>query len=259
MARATRFSGVPSGGGGDRDEGAGQPGQGHREQRRPAAVDADSRCLLAGQPLDGGAQGDLQRVVGVGVGVGGPAVDDAGGQHRGVLAGAVHQDRRLLRAGRDQRVPLDLVHRPVRRGPQCGLVEARGGQHPAYALDMERLAGVAGAGEREQLAVEVETRLEHADRLHRLVRRAREDGGVRVAEGEHAAAVGGQRQQAAPVVALDEVRAHHLGEQGGAVRARVGGHARDPTAASPVCWTAPRGAGRRRWRHRSCSGRQPRR
>jgi hypothetical protein len=80
---------------------------------------------------------------------------------------------------------------------------------------VEGLAGVAGRRQCKQLAVQVEPGLEQADSLHRLVGRAREDRGVRAAELEHPAAVRGQGQQAAAVVALDEAGPDDLGEHGG--------------------------------------------
>ena len=56
MAAATRASAVPARRRRDAGEGAGQAGQGQREQRGPAPVDADGRDLLAGQVGDGVAQ-----------------------------------------------------------------------------------------------------------------------------------------------------------------------------------------------------------
>jgi hypothetical protein len=130
-----------------------------------------------------------------------------------VLAGAVHGERGGRGAGGDPGQLLDVVDRVVRRSPQGGLVQAGGGQHPAYAVEVEGLAGVAGRGQREQLAVEGEPGLEHPHGLHRLVGRAREDRRVGGAELEDPAAVRGEGQQAAAVVALDEAGPDDLGEQ----------------------------------------------
>ncbi|ALM40590.1 hypothetical protein SFR_3975 [Streptomyces sp. FR-008] len=51
--------------------------------------------------------------------------------------------------------------------------------------------------------------------MHGLVGGAREDRPVRFAEGPGDAAVGLQHHDAAPVDALDEAGAHHLGEDRG--------------------------------------------
>ena len=77
-------------------------------------------------------------------------------QHRGVLAGAVHGDDGLL-AGPDHRDLRDVVERVVRRGLQCRLVQAGQRQDPAHALEVERLAGVRGAGQRQQVRRQVQT------------------------------------------------------------------------------------------------------
>ena len=109
---------------------------------------------------------------------------------------------------------LHLVDGQVGRRLQVGLVEARRGEHPAHAVEVEGLTGVARRGQGQQLAVEVEARLQHADGLQRLVRGAGEDRRVRLAALEEPGAVGGEGDQAAAVAALDEAGAHDLGEEG---------------------------------------------
>ena len=99
----------------------------------------------------------LQRVVGLEVGRGVPAVDHAGGEHRGVLARAVHQHRRLRAAGADHLPPA----RRRRAGSPAGVCRSASSrpadaEDPAYALDVERLTGVRGAGQREQVGRQVE-------------------------------------------------------------------------------------------------------
>ena len=147
---------------------------------------------LAGHLGERRRDGLLHRVVGVEIGVGRPAVDDAGGEHRGVLAGAVHQHRRLRAAVADQLLPGGVVERIVRRGLEVGLGQAHRREEPAYALEVERLARVRGAGQREQVGRQVEADPEHAERLERLVARARQDRVGHVADRPRHRAVGGR-------------------------------------------------------------------
>ena len=123
------------------------------------AVDLDG---LAGQL--GEARGDplLERVVRRPVGRGVPSVDDAGEQHRGVLAGAVHGQGAGLLAGPDRRDLGVVVERVVRRGLQRVHVEVAEREDPADAVEVERLAAVRGAGQREQLRRQVEAEPDHA-------------------------------------------------------------------------------------------------
>ena len=59
---------------------------------------------------------------------------------------------------------------------------ARAREDAAHAVDVERLARVRGAGQREQLGRQVEPEPTIADRLERLVARARQDRRVDVAD-----------------------------------------------------------------------------
>ena len=74
------------------------------------------------------------------------------------------------------------------------------------------LAGVAGRGQGEQLAVQRQPGAQQADRLERLERRARVERGLDVAGLERHAAVGGQHDDRAVVDALDDAPAHHMGD-----------------------------------------------
>ena len=91
-----------------------------------------------------------------------------------MLARAVHQHRLPVATGPDHRLARVVVEREVRRGLQQRLVQTGTGQDPSYGVDVERLPGVGRARHREQLAVEVQTRAQHAHRLERLVARARQ-------------------------------------------------------------------------------------
>ena len=139
-----------------------------------------------------GRDGLLQRMVGVEVGVGRPAVEDAGGEHGGVLARAVHQHRRPRASVADHLLPGRVVERIVRRRPEVGLGQSHRREEPAYALDVERLARVRGAGEREQLGRQVEAGPEHAEGLERLVARAGQHRVGHVADRPGHRAVGGR-------------------------------------------------------------------
>ena len=123
----------------------------------------------------------LQRVFRVAVGRGRPAVDDAGREHRRVLA------RATLRQGR-RRAALDqptLALRGVRgqawRVLQCGLGEPGAREDDLHALAVAGLARVRAGGQGQQLAVEVEAVAQHRDRLDELVGRPRQHRHVDVA------------------------------------------------------------------------------
>jgi glycine/D-amino acid oxidase-like deaminating enzyme len=73
----------------ERAERPGHAGQGQREDRRAAPVDAGGEDGLTGEFGDDMTDVPLQRVVQLKVGIGGPVVEYAGGEHRGVLARAV--------------------------------------------------------------------------------------------------------------------------------------------------------------------------
>jgi hypothetical protein len=81
-----------------------------------------------------------------------------------------------------------------------------------HAARVEVLAGVAGGGQREQLAVQRQPGAQHRGRLQRLVRRPREDGRVGAARGERERAVGGERRHRAAVPGLHETGPDDLGE-----------------------------------------------
>ena len=89
--------------------------------------------------------------------------------------------------------------RPVRRAPDEGgarverdvrgvlqVVDAETGalEDLPDPVQVGRLAGMAGGGQGEELAVEVEPGTQHRHGLHRLERGAREEGDVRIADGE---------------------------------------------------------------------------
>src|SRR5690606_30084908 len=126
------------------------------------AVHTGRRDLFLRELLERPADQLLQRMRGVEVGPGRPAGGDAGGEHAGVLAGAVHRHPRGLLAGPDPADSLGLVDRPRRRTPQRRLVEARVLEQAPYAVDVERLTGVAARGEREELPARVQPGPQHA-------------------------------------------------------------------------------------------------
>ena len=140
-------------------ERARQPGQRGGQQRRAAPVDGDVVDGLPGQSRERRGDRVLERVVRLEVGLRGPAVGDTGGEHRRVLAGAVHQDRRLRLPAPDQLLADLVVERPARWRLECVLGESGGGEDAAYPLDVEGLAGVRRARQREQLTLEREARL----------------------------------------------------------------------------------------------------
>ena len=181
-------------------------------QRRATAVDGHRDDGFAAQLDDGVGDRALQRMLRVPVCGGVPPVDDAGREHGRVLAGAVLGERGLGLPGPDPRDALVLVDRVVGsvlkiRGGQTGSREdARGG------LAVERLPGVAGAGERELGVGEVEPRPDHGRRLDRFVGRPGEDGSGRVADGPLDGAVGGRDHDGAAVDALHEPTANDVSE-----------------------------------------------
>ena len=118
----------------------------------------------------------LQRVVGVEVGVGRPAVDDTGGEHRGVLARAVHQHRRRSsrRRGSPAPGPRRRAGSPAASAgrPRTGPPPARIRRTPSTWNGSPECEAQASAS---RLGRQVEAGPDHAERLERLVARARQD------------------------------------------------------------------------------------
>ena len=134
---------------------------------------------------------------------------DAGDEHRGVLAGAVHPDPVALSAGADQPVPGRFVLRPVHRAAERVLGQAGAGQHRPNHLDVPVVAGVAAGGDRQRRAGQLVARRDPAgQRLHRLEGGAGQHRLVGYAGGEGDRAVRGEHHDAAVVPALDEAVAH---------------------------------------------------
>jgi len=129
-------------------------------------VDGD---LLVGQQFQSGLDLPLQRMAGIAVVLGGPAGRDAGGEHGGVLARAVHVHP-VRRAARTEEAPQSaLVERQRRRALQRVFGEPGAGQDLADAGDVEVLTGMARGRERQQLTLQVEPAAAHRRGLHRLV------------------------------------------------------------------------------------------
>src|SRR6266571_2502580 len=142
--------------------------------------------------------------------------------------------------------------------PPAARTAARGPDRP-YPLDVHRLAPVARGTQCEVRGVrEGEAGPQHADGLHRLVGRAREDRPGQVPGPGDRAARRVEHDHRAAVVPLDEAGADHLGEQF-ATTVRVS-HAASPPAARGPRPGWPAGAGpavrsRPRARRAACSTR----
>jgi hypothetical protein len=95
------------------------------------------------------------------------------------------------------------------------LVQADAREDAAGSVDVERLAGVTGGREREELAVEVEPVAHHSRCLQGFVRRTRVDRRGHVADLERGRAVGVEGDERAAVAALDESGADDLSENDG--------------------------------------------
>src|SRR5205807_1101633 len=148
--------------------------QGQREEGGAAAVDAYRGDFFSGEVLEGAADGALEGVFGGEVGVGGPAGGDTGGEHRGVLAGAVH----VQRVGVAVPGGVEVGEGVGADGEAGGVLQGRdgeagGGEDAADAVEVPRLAGVAGAGQREQFVGEGQAAADHRGGLDGLVGRAR--------------------------------------------------------------------------------------
>src|SRR4051812_3208026 len=105
----------------------------------------------------------------VAVALDGPAVSSAGGDHAGVLAGAVVVDRLRRTALLDAAVELALA------------AAGRGQQLP-HRLDVTRRAVVRGGGDRELLLAQLRVGAGERQRLQRLRGRPQRGGQRRIAE-----------------------------------------------------------------------------
>ena len=212
---------------GEGPERPGQPGQRRGEQRRAAPVDRGDGDRLARELGEGVARSPAGAGGPATVGRGVPAVDDAGQQHRGVLARAVHGQRaRLLRRPGSPRSARLSSSGQSGGVWQRRLVQPAEREDPAYAVEVERLPAVRGARQREQLGREVEAEPDHPERLQRLVARPREHRLDDLAHRPVPRAVRSERHHRAVVVTLDEAGADDLGEDDGGGH---GGQATDPT------------------------------
>ena len=171
MAVATRASSVPARGGGEPAERPGQTGQRDRHDRGAAAVDPGGGDRLAGQLG--------QRLAPSAAAAGGPGRGTSRGPSRSTtqvasIAACLPEQfwasdagRPALGDPRDRRSSSSYG----RSGVFCrsASVSPAPARIAAHAVEVERLAGVAGAGQGQQLAVEVEAGAQHRERLQRLV------------------------------------------------------------------------------------------
>ena len=136
-------------------------------------------------------------------------------------------------AGLDVGDPGAFVERIVGRRLQDALLEAREGQDPTYAVEMEVLARVAGATEREQVGRQVEPAAQHPERLDGLVAGARVEGRFDVADRPVELTLGVERNHRAAMVALHEPGADDIDKDlRGTHRASVAGGTAGGWAAS---------------------------
>jgi len=196
--------------GGDAAERPRQPGDARGEQRGAAAVDGGRLDRHAGELGDRLGDRLLQRVLRVEVGLGVPPGRDARQHHGRVLARAVHPQPRPVAAGPRHRRDELLLHRPGGRAAQRALVQPGRGEDGAGAFDVEVLARVAARGQRQQLAVQVQSGAQHGHRLHGLVRRPGEDRRVGVAGAHRDRTVGGQPHRGPAMPRLHETGTFHL-------------------------------------------------
>ena len=129
-----------------------------------------------------------------------------------MLAGAVlgqRAGRAALRRSRPAARPRRTAGRGCSAGPSS--VSPAPARMRRTPVEVERLAGVAGAGQREQLAVEVEAGAQHRERLDRLVRRPREDRAGRRRRPPAATPPAVDGDHAAVVDRLHETGAHDVG------------------------------------------------
>src|SRR6516225_10060153 len=118
----------------------------------------------------------LQRMVGVTVGLRGPAGRDASGEHGRVLARAIHVHSVRPAALAEESPERGLVHRQRGRALQRVLGQPGTGQDLPDPGDVEVLAGVARAGQRQELALDGQAAGAHGGGLYRLVRGPGEHG-----------------------------------------------------------------------------------
>ena len=177
-----------------------------------AAVDADVLDRDPGEVAEGVADDRLEGVVGLGVALGGPALDDRAGEHVGVLAGAVVVHRR--------RAVDPCAGRPVggqgRGAAQGRLVEAGRLQDLAdrghvVGLAVVRAAG-AGQGHLAEAQLALDPEAADGQGLERLGGGAEVDEQVGIAGGGEQPAVGVGHRDRAQVPALDEPGPLDLGQ-----------------------------------------------
>ena len=149
MASVTTRSADPGAGGRQRAERASQSHQRRRVDRCAAAVDPDAGRRLAGGCLDHRPDPLLQRMIDVEIARRRPGLDPAGGQHRRVLARAVHV--------RPPRPAVAANDRPVRggiagqrlRAAEVLLGETGSAENVQGAVNVLGLAGVRRGGQRQ--------------------------------------------------------------------------------------------------------------
>ena len=244
-------------------ERSGQPDDRQVVQRRPAPVDSHGLDPLSGEPLDGARDRRAE----------------AGGRGRGRSA-CPSRTRRSWRAWRracrssSGRGPRVGGRRGRRRRARCSSMGYAGvfcrassvrpasSQDVADSRQVERLSGVARAGQGQQVGRHVEPGFEHGQGLQRLARRTREDRAGRVAPALRDRTVGRCHDGGPVVDAFDNAGAHHVREdrrlpQGGGQSEgiRPGGCRHG----GPVCQTAGDGHGIRPARPRvgHAGGRHP--
>ena len=186
-------------------------------------------------------------------------------EHRGVLARAVHQHRRPRAAGADHLArarrrragsPAASAGRPRRARPTARIRRTPSTWKGSPECDAQARASRSG-GRSSPSA-------HHAQRLERLVARARQHGRVDVADRPVDGAVGVERDHGAVVVPLHEPGADDLGDDGRlagigpglATAGRMTPCRPVPTPPVPQHCPTPPGAGRPRAAHRRARSRR---
>ena len=237
IAAATRPSGVSARRGVQRQPEARHGEQVGGERRRPAAVDGDG-VDGACEAFEGRPHPALQRVLGVEVALDRPPPRHAGGEHRGVLARAVHREP-LGRPHAPRVVGGDPERARGRASERVG-VEAVAREQPGGEGEVLGLAGVRAGGERQLAVVEIGggpgQGLQHRHRLGRLERRARQHRDVHGPGPQRRRPVGLEHHQGDPVLGLDELAAGHLDHPGlGGTHTSRSASARACPARSSTC------------------------